>query len=268
LFPVVEAQEFAASVQTQVIAALTGYTHELELAAEYTRVLADISGTLIEQQVNEVQAATSRRAQIVRDGANKELAAVEDALRQGSISAKEAATRRAQITQTMTDRITDIERQGQDEVAAARRKLKPFLVAEAIANTALGATKALTLDPTGVLSALTTVLGMAQVATIAAQKFATGTGIVPGVGSGDIVEARLEPGEGVLTKDAMRDIGISNVDAANRGESGDRGSVTNNYYIDTLDPISWEQFLMTRGRDGLIRTTDDIARRGDGAARV
>lgn len=42
-------------------------------------------------------------------------------------------------------------------------------------------------------------------------------GLVPGAGSGDIVDAKLEPGEFVLTKDAVKRIGIPVLTGLNRG---------------------------------------------------
>jgi hypothetical protein len=90
--------------------------------------------------------------------------------------------------------VSNIKNKAEQETKAARAKLKPLMIAEAIANTALGATKALAQwgYPLGaIMAALTIATGMAQIATIKAQKFAAG-GMVNGATSAIIGEAGAE----------------------------------------------------------------------------
>jgi hypothetical protein len=87
--------------------------------------------------------------------------------------------------------------------------------------------------PAGVV--LGPVMGAAAFAAVMA--FQGGTDMVPGVGTGDIVPARLEPGEGVVPRDVMgqlRDL------SKNGGLSGSGGSVTHVhvkpvYHVNTVD---------------------------------
>ena len=83
----------------------------------------------------------------------------------------------AQLETTHAARIENLQKEGERRVADARRRLKPYLIAEALANTALGATKSMAQFgwPLGaVMAALATAAGLAQVATIKAQQFAKG----------------------------------------------------------------------------------------------
>jgi len=73
--------------------------------------------------------------------------------------------------------VDNLRKHAEDEERRLKRRMKPFLISEAIANTALGATKALAeggpfLGPA--LAAMMTAAGMAKVAIIKAQKFAQG----------------------------------------------------------------------------------------------
>jgi len=99
--------------------------------------------------------------------------------------------------------------------------MKAIAISEAIINTALAATKAMTSAPWPLslaLAAGATASGMAQVATIKAQKFATG-GIVEGNSLfGDHVPVRANSGEMIFTKDQQKEL----LRKAN-GESGDSG---------------------------------------------
>ena len=81
-------------------------------------------------------------------------------------------------------------------------KQKPIKYAQAVSNTALGVTQALASSPppfSFVLAAMVAAAGAAEIATIAAQKYATG-GIVPGYGANDTVPAMLTPGEVILNQ--------------------------------------------------------------------
>ena len=72
--------------------------------------------------------------------------------------------------------ITNLKQKAEEAERKARRRMKPLLIAEAIANTALGATKAYGQGGMFgfVTAALITAAGMAKVAMIKAQKFAKG----------------------------------------------------------------------------------------------
>jgi hypothetical protein len=112
----------------------------------------------------------------------------------------------------------DAERKQREE----KQKMKPYLIAEAIANTAVGATKAFAQGGMFgfVTAALVLAAGMAQVATIQAQQFAQG-GFVGGSSySGDKVPARLNSGEVVLNASQQRNF----MAMANGGVSG--GGIT------------------------------------------
>ena len=268
LFPVSKAKEFATTMQNEVIASIKGYTSEMEFAAEAAGLLNDIAGTLIDMQVDKVTAAAKAKEQAERESSEAQLKAIDDALAAGTMSTKQAAAERALINQSLADTVTNIQRQAADESAEIRRKQKPYLIAEAIANTAVGVTKAL---PNLVLAGLVAALGGVQVAKIASAQYQQGTSQVPGVGSGDIVEARLEPGEGILTKEAMRNVGTSTVDSLNRGGSLDQiggGERSVNVEIYAIDPQSFEDYLNTTGREPLIRVIDDIEQRGIGASKT
>ena len=81
-------------------------------------------------------------------------------------------------------------------------KQKPIKYAQAVSNTALGVTQALASSPppfSFVLAAMVAAAGAAEIATIAAQKYATG-GIVPGIGNKDTIPAMLTPGEVILNQ--------------------------------------------------------------------
>lgn len=265
LFPEQKAKDFAATMQEEVIASVKGYTAELEFAAQAAGLLNDIAGTFIDMQVDKVTNAAKAKEEAERDSAKAQLKAIDEALAAGTINTKQAAAERALINQSLADTVTNIQREAADEQAAIRRKQKPFLIAEAIANTAVGVTKAL---PNLVLAGLVAALGGVQVAKIASAQYQQGTSRVPGVGSGDIVEARLEPGEGVLTKEAMRNIGTSTVDSLNRGGTLEpTGSAREvNVAIYAIDSQSFEDYLNTRGREPLIRVVEDIETRGVGAS--
>ena len=84
---------------------------------------------------------------------------------------------------------------------------KGLAISQAIINTAVGITKAF--EQGGVLGFVTgaaiAAAGAAQIATIQAQKFATG-GIVQGPATGDQVPIRANGGEMVLTQDQQRSL--------------------------------------------------------------
>ena len=86
--------------------------------------------------------------------------------------------------------------------AAERRKMKPILIAEAIANTALAVTKAL---PNLVLAGIAAATGAIQIATIKEQKFASG-GLFRGYGGpkDDANLIRVSNGEYIVNAEATK----------------------------------------------------------------
>lgn len=115
--------------------------------------------------------------------------------------------------------IENINQKYDEKEKAAKEKMKPIKVAEAISNVALGVTQALASAPPPwnfIQAGLVSAAGIAQIATIQGQKYAEG-GLVRGYGSGDTVAALLTPGEWVLTKDqtrAMLDMSKSSASSA------------------------------------------------------
>lgn len=61
--------------------------------------------------------------------------------------------------------------------------------------------------------------------------------------SGGEVPATLLPGEYVLNRNAVRNIGVDNLDRLNRGEAGGSSTTINNYYIQTIDERSLRERL-------------------------
>ncbi len=92
---------------------------------------------------------------------------------------------------------------------AGGNTMKAIAITEAIINTALAATKAMTSAPPPlnfILAAATTAAGMAQVATIKSQKFAKG-GVVEGNSYyGDYVPVKANSGEMILNKEQQKEL--------------------------------------------------------------
>jgi hypothetical protein len=103
--------------------------------------------------------------------------------------------------------------------------------------------------------ALAGTAGIAGIATLdwamsEANKLQAG-GFIPGFGGGDRVPALLERGEFVMNKDAVQNIGVSNLMAQNSGEGGG-GTV-----FHFSGPITNEDYV----RDFIIPTIDDTLQR-------
>jgi len=100
----------------------------------------------------------------------------------------------------------------------------------ALIDTYAGANKALSASPPPfnfIAAAAVTVAGLANVANIESQKFATG-GIVGGSGTSDTVPAMLTPGEFVMTKESVGRIGSDVLSGMNQGKAG--GGITLNFH--------------------------------------
>mgnify|MGYP003147448669 CR=1 FL=1 len=98
---------------------------------------------------------------------------------------------------------------------AGAEAVKGLAIAEALINSYLAFTKAL---PNYALAAGALASGFAQVAKIRATKFASG-GLVGGSTVGDQMPAMLQSGEFVLSRDAVRNIGVEAAEAINAGST-------------------------------------------------
>lgn len=135
-------------------------------------------------------ALAQNRIREYQDEADAKIKAIQE-------SSKEEVIKEFEIAQVKDD----LRRKEQAEM----KKLKPLQVAMATANTALAITQAWA-DPTitsvlakVAMTAMIAASGAAQIATIQAQKYASG-GIVQGTGTRDTVPAMLTPGEVILNK--------------------------------------------------------------------
>jgi len=240
---------------------------------ESATVVFDAVSTLADSLANTVsQFADIERAKVQKNekdktkaankSANDRIDAVQKQVEAGVISEDQGAQRITAINAQRETAITAIEDQAATDRANIRKKEKPFLIAAAIANTALGVAKAL--GQGGVFGLITGALvaaaGAAQVATIQAQQFQTG-GVIPGTGTGDKVPILAEPKEFMLNKATTNRIGVENLENLNAGGSIGAGDVFE-ITIVTLTPSTWEQFLKGEGRDGFVRTVQDIFKRG------
>jgi hypothetical protein len=84
--------------------------------------------------------------------------------------------------------------------------------------------------------------------------------------SGGEVNATLLEGEGVLNRNAMRNVGVDNLNKLNRGEQFGGGDTINNYYIQTIDERSFRERLQQHGdvyasaSEGAIRDNSSLRR--------
>lgn len=110
---------------------------------------------------------------------------------------------------------------------------KGFASAQAVMNTALAVTKALTLGPIigPIKAGLIGAMGVAQIAKINGAKFHDG-GLVKGAGE---VPAILQSGEFVISRSATSRAGIENLQAINEGRAGSGVNVVNFIDTDQLD---------------------------------
>tara|TARA_Y100001938_G_C8095232_1_gene437695 strand:- start:2567 stop:4648 length:2082 start_codon:yes stop_codon:yes gene_type:complete len=119
--------------------------------------------------------------------------------------------------------INNIKEEYRQKNIAAQKKLKPIKLAQAITNTAVAVTGALGNPPFSpfnlALAALVGAAGLAEIKTIQAQEFAQG-GLVGGVGNKDTVPAMLTPGEFVMTRQAVDQLGVNTLEQMNQGEGG------------------------------------------------
>jgi TP901 family phage tail tape measure protein len=119
--------------------------------------------------------------------------------------------------------INNIKEEFRQKEIEAQKKLKPIKYAQAVSDTASAVIGALGNKPwtplNFALAGVVAAAGAAEIATIAAQPFAQG-GLVGGVGNIDSVPAILTPGEFVMSKQAVQNIGAQNLADMNQGGGG------------------------------------------------
>ncbi|KKM87723.1 hypothetical protein LCGC14_1265990 [marine sediment metagenome] len=163
----------------------------------------------------------------------------------------------ATISSIEAKRATDvaaIRSKAQADEAKARKAMKPFLIASAIVNTALGVTKAFAQTGIGgfIAGALIAAAGAIEVATISAQQFQHG-GMVSRFEHGgstvrgtDTIPTALSPGEIVSTAGAASlfgaDILRMNQEATGQGIGGQGGDI--NITIHAVDAASVRRLLI------------------------
>lgn len=119
---------------------------------------------------------------------------------------------RLNLAMAVTSSLATISRNALGSSRKNAKARKGIALAEAVVNTSLGVTKALSSSapPLNLINAgIVSAQGLAQVSTIATQKFAQG-GIVKGGGVSDIGDKtliRVNAGEGVFTKEQMKAMG-------------------------------------------------------------
>ena len=155
-----------------------------------------------------------------------------------------------------TKKLEEIEAKYAEKTRKHKEKMKTVKVAEAISNTALGATKAWS-DPGGflgmALAAMIVAQGALQIQAIKAQKYQYG-GLVGGrrhSQGGTMIEA--EQGEFVMSRDATEAIGIENLNRMNTGLGGGGGST-----IVINNPILGKDMI----EDEIVPQIQEALRRG------
>lgn len=143
----------------------------------------------------------------------EELSAIEEGMEQRKIESKGRLAQAneffaSQEMMTVQDGLTNLTALMQTKNKELFAIGKAAALANAIINTAQGVTKALAqggiLGPA--LAATVVAAGAVQVATISAQKLATGIDEVPGTGNADNFPALLQPGERVVPKQTNKDL--------------------------------------------------------------
>lgn len=171
-----------------------------QIVAEFANLSSQISNEIAQREFNNIdfverkdlQAANAKRTRLIAFA------------KKNITDSKQLAARLAIIEQDFQTDVTGIQEEADNERAAIRKRLKPFLIAEALANTAVAFTKALPNIP---LAIAVGVLGAAQVATIAAQQFAQGgftSGKTVSVGEGGQEFIKPPAGSQVFTNAQSR----------------------------------------------------------------
>jgi hypothetical protein len=145
----------------------------VELVADFTSQLTDTLTAFQEFKNVQIENETTDTIDAENEKFKKRKKFIEDNV----LDETERTRQLGELEQSHNAKIDNIRDQGQRKLAQQRKKLKPFLIGEAIANTALGATKALAqggFTAGIIMAALVAAAGAARVATIKAQKFAEG----------------------------------------------------------------------------------------------
>jgi hypothetical protein len=168
----------------------------------------------IVEQYGAIRAATETKYdQIAADAAEESAARMQAAWLDVADTQASALGSLASMLATQAESMADTNREAAVGFFAAS---KAAAISEAIINTALGITQAMTLPPPADAIKATAVaaLGAAQIATIAAEEpsFHAGGTMYP-----DERQARVLPGESVLNRQATAALGAGGVSAINRG---------------------------------------------------
>ena len=153
--------------------------------------------SFLETEINQYEDAEKKKTQIKEQEAEKR-----KAIQMAELN----------LAMTLTSSLSTI---AQNALGSSKRNAKArkgIALSEAIVNTGLGVTRALSSAPPPINfinAAAVGASGAAQISTIASQKFAKG-GIVKGNGASDLGDKtliRVNAGEGVFTKDQMKALG-------------------------------------------------------------
>jgi len=157
-----------------------------------------------------------------------------------------------------TKKIEEIEAKYAEKTKKHKEKMKDVKVMEAVSNTALGVTAALSKSPpmSFIMAALVAAQGLMQIKAIKAQKYQYG-GMVGGnrhSQGGTMIEA--EQGEFVMSRDAVEAVGIENLNRMNTGLGGGGGAsiIINNPILgkDTIEDEIVPQIKEALRRGGSI----------------
>ena len=144
--------------------------------ADLSNAALGLSNQLTQGKINDANKEKDALINAALEIRDRELKIAEQLSDKTVKSRKKRADAIAIIEQTSADTISNINAEADQEISALRKKQKPFLIAEAIANTAVGVTKAFAQGGVfGFISgALIAAAGAVEVATINAQSFARG----------------------------------------------------------------------------------------------
>ena len=177
---------------------------------------------------------------------------------------EEGRRRMAEAEERYNNRVSALREEARAKEISAARALKPVKLAQAISNVALAVTKAL---PNIWLAGLVGAMGAIQIATIAAQPYASG-GVVEGqtieftpVGA-DVVPAMLRPGEVVVPAEQARQNRaqlqeiISGQSTPSKQVIIDVGGL--NINVSAIDASGFDDLIRTTEfRDSLIQAIND-----------
>ncbi|KKM81388.1 hypothetical protein LCGC14_1330300 [marine sediment metagenome] len=268
-------EEIAKTIETLVIPSISTWGEAIEITQEQWERMVEFSlagneqlkesfGSVIEKwlagnadmakgfqvSVNAISKIgsqlTQKRLNDIRSTAKTEIQAVLDSTKSEEVKA---------------DEIANIREQAIIDESKARKAQKPFLIAQAIANTALAVVNALTIKPlipVGLAAAvLVGAAGALQVATIAAQKFELG-GRIPGE-----IPIIAHQGEGISSAAAMDQFGDQILrfnDLAESGGNTSAGSI--NININAVDGESVRR-LFIENTDALAEAIIEAVRNRD-----